>query len=96
MKDGDLLHIAGKDHEGNATTFYAEMVGKDATGKLEVFYLEQTKKMEGYIWSYADDWDTVDKDCVIKSFRPTRETYVSIQGVWLRTYCKGESFLKAR
>lgn len=76
-QDGDLLHIAGKDHEDNLTTFYAEMVGKDATGKLEVFYLEQTKKMEGYIWSYADDWDTVDTECVIKSFRPTRETYVS-------------------
>lgn len=75
---GDLLHINGKDANDNPCIFYAELVGIDENEKLEVYYLEQTKKLEGYIWSYAKDWDTVGEECVTQVFHPTKENYVSV------------------
>ena len=75
---GDLLHINGQDQNNNPCTFYAEMVGVNEDNELEVYYLEQTKKMEGYIWSYAKDWDTVDKECVRQVFHPTKADYVKV------------------
>lgn len=73
---GDLLHIQGRDDEDQLCVFYGEMVGINEDNMLEVYYLEMTKKR--YIWSYASDWDTIHADCVIKSFRPTKNTYISV------------------
>ena len=75
---GDLLHILGKDQNEKDCTFYAEVVGINENNQLEVYYLEQTKKQQGYIWSYANDWEVVDTSCVIRSFRPTKNKYISI------------------
>lgn len=75
---GDLLHIVGKDQHDNVCTFYGELVGINEDNMLEVYYLEMTKKLQGYIWSYSSDWDTVHVDCVKKSFRPTKDTYISV------------------
>jgi len=78
MQTGDLLHINGKDNNDNPCIFYAELVGIDEDGKLEVYYLEQTKKIEGFVWSYASDWDVVDEDCVETIFHPTKTDYVTV------------------
>lgn len=75
---GDLLHIRGRDQNDQLCMFYGELVGINEDNLLEIYYLEITKKHDGYIWSYASDWDTVHRDCVMRSFRPTKDTYVSV------------------
>lgn len=75
---GDLLHIRGRDQNDQLCMFYGELVGINEDNLLEIYYLEMTKKHDGYIWSYASDWDTVHRDCVMRSFRPTKDTYVSV------------------
>ena len=77
MKAGDLLHIKGQHDDGTISTWYAELVGIDEDGMLEIFYLEPTKLCQGYIWSYKSDWTTVSPQTVIRSFTPTKETYLS-------------------
>tara|TARA_A100001015_G_scaffold318408_1_gene438221 strand:+ start:2466 stop:3083 length:618 start_codon:yes stop_codon:yes gene_type:complete len=77
MNVGDLLHIKGQLDDGSTTIFYAELVGINEDNQLEVYYLEQTKKLEGHIWSYKSDWDVVHEDCVERVFHPTQPSYVS-------------------
>ena len=76
MKQGDLLHILGQNEDGSRTTWFAELVGIDEDDKLEVYFLEQTKLLEGHIWSYASDWQTVSKDSVMKVITPDNTAYV--------------------
>ena len=76
MKEGDLLHIRGQNEDGTSTKWFAELVGIDEDGKLEVYLLEQTNKMEGHIWAYASDWQTIDKETVLKVITPDKNHYV--------------------
>ena len=76
MKEGDLLHIRGQNEDGTSTKWFAELVGIDEDGKLEVYFLEQTNKMEGHIWAYASDWQTIDKETVQKVITPDKNHYL--------------------
>lgn len=76
MKEGDLLHILGQNDDNTTSTWYAELVGINEDHDLEVYLLEQTKILQGYVWSYADDWQTVPKDSVLKVFTPEKGSYV--------------------
>ena len=59
MVPGDLLHILGKDDDNSTSTWYGEMVGTDEGGNLEVFLLERTRLLQGFIWKYNEEWQTI-------------------------------------
>lgn len=76
MKAGDLLHLLGQNDDNTTSTWYAELVGIDEDHNLEVYLLEQTKMLQGFVWSYNDEWQVVPAASVLKVFTPTKGTYV--------------------
>jgi hypothetical protein len=76
MKEGDLIHILGQNDDNSKLTLYGEVVGFGEDDSVEVYLLEQTKMMEGYIWSYAKDWQTVPRDSVLSVYTPEQGKYI--------------------
>jgi hypothetical protein len=76
MKEGDLIHILGQNDDNTVSTWYGEVVGFAENDMVEVFLLEQTKMMEGYIWSYSKDWQAIPKSSVLQTFTPEIGSYI--------------------
>lgn len=76
MKEGDLIHILGKNNDNSVSTWYGEVVGFTENDMVEVYLLEQTKMMEGYIWSYSTEWQTIPMSSVLQTFTPKNGSYI--------------------
>lgn len=76
MKEGDLIHIRGQKDDNSFSTWYGEVVGFDEDDMVEVYLLEQTNMMEGYIWSYATDWQTIPRGSVLEVYTPEHGKYI--------------------